>query len=774
MLQDINDKITRQVKITCPIRGELNINEKAKDGITWTEEYKRVECVKFLLSMGYLRELFDFEKDVMKVGNAGRNRVRADIVLYKNKTKQNIFLIVEVKRDNKKIDDAINYQLKPSCITNNTEYGIYYDGIENILFKSPDFDTKYSLLKLPKYNFNWEDKFLIFYNLQRIENITGILDKIDQIFHSSGLTKEKRYKELFKIVIAKYFDEKDKKETTNVLDFQISQNTAENIKRLYKQASSYYRSESIDDTLDLKDALIVNIVQILQDYTFIDSPQDIMQVFFMNFAPHFLKTELDQFYTPIEIVNFITSLLEIKNTTKIIDPAGGSGDFLIGCLKKNGNISESIYYYDVSPEAKEVAMLNMILNGDGRSNLKVLDSIENYNEGNNSFDLVITNPPFGNRTLFENKNILQNYTLYCKYKYKQLGILFIERAMNLLKDNGILCIVLPNGYLTNPNDRGIREYLLNYKIVAYVSLPEGAFKGADTGVKTGILIVKKEKIKQNYKIFTDVAENIGFDYKSKGLNKLYRKDRATGNFILDNDNQKQSLTDLPDINKKFKKLVYDTDTSGFEKENSDLKYDYIEFNDYKKDLILRAETNTSLYLQTIKNIKKNNYTTLENAIITNKNSFNKVMSKEYSYIDIGNIENGSYLLSNKLLGWELPNRAKQSVKKYDICISKLKGSLDKFCMIVNDDTDNIVLTNGCYKITIGDEKIRLSFYKFLFSKDYEIQMACLATGSIMLDVKDNDLKEKLVFPLLPDKELQEMKEFIKQQEFFIKLRNDIK
>jgi len=43
---------------------------------------------------------------------------------------------------------------------------------------------------------------------------------------------------------------------------------------------------------------------------------------------------------------------------------------------------------------------------------------------------------------------------------------------------------------------------------------------------------------------------------------------------------------------------------------------------------------------------------------------------------------------------ELPNRAKQSVKKYDILISKLAGSLDKFAMILQDNTDNIVATNG--------------------------------------------------------------------------------
>jgi hypothetical protein len=52
-------------------------------------------------------------------------------------------------------------------------------------------------------------------------------------------------------------------------------------------------------------------------------------------------------------------------------------------------------------------------------------------------------------------------------------------------------------------------------------------------------------------------------------------------------------------------------------------------------------------------------------------------------------------------------------------------------------------------------------------------MSCLATGSIMLDVKDNDLRENVIFPLLNDNELKEMQDFIKQQEFFMKLRNNM-
>ena len=83
-------------------------------------------------------------------------------------------------------------------------------------------------------NINMENKIiksLVFNDLQKIENIAGLLEQIDQIFHNSGLIKEKRYKELFKIILSKSFDEKDKKGTNKTLDFQISNNTANNIKK---------------------------------------------------------------------------------------------------------------------------------------------------------------------------------------------------------------------------------------------------------------------------------------------------------------------------------------------------------------------------------------------------------------------------------------------------------------------------------------------------------------------------------------------------------------
>lgn len=770
------------MKLTCPIRGELNTNKKAKDDITFTEETRRIELVRFLLSKGYSKDLFSFEKNVWNIGNSGRNHLRADIAL-SNSCGGGEFLIAEIKRDNKDKEDAITQQLIPACIKTQCQYGIYYDGVENIFFRrEDDYKKEYSLLKFPLFNFNFEDKPLTYEQLIPLENINEIIEKIDQLLHNIGTTKESRYKELFKIIQSKYFDEKKNKETNNILKFQTSNNAVNNIKELYEEAKIYYNNLE-DLNIALPDHIIEKIVKLLQNYSFTQSQQNILQSLFMKFAQSTLKIELDQFYTPIDIVDFILSMLKVENVTKVIDPAGGSADFLVACLKKNTKSAENIYYWDSDQNAKEVAKLNMILNGDGRTNIKVQDSIQNYKDMNEKFDLVITNPPFGDKTIFEgSKEILNTYNLFnnSEKHYKQLGILFIERSLNLLKDGGILTIIIPNGYMTNPDDISLRKWILeNYKIIAYISLPEGTFKTSGTGVKPGVLIIKKEKNNnKNYKIFTDVANYIGFDYSSKKAERIFCRNNNDGSYLLDTNNNKIILSDLPKITKKFKQFVFDLQLDGFERDDTKSDYSFITYKDLMDDdyHILRAETNTNIYKNTCYKIKSNDYLTLKNLKnddLSNNKTINIKNNIEYFYLDTSNLEKGDYNLDNKIYGWNLPNRAKQSVKKYDICISKLKGSIDKFCMILEDNTENIVLTNGCYRIRIEDELLRLSFYKFLFSKEYTIQMEALATGSIMLDVKKQDIKNNLYFPKLNPDELQKMINFVKQQEFFIKLKKSL-
>jgi type I restriction enzyme M protein len=329
--------------------------------------------------------------------------------------------------------------------------------------------------------------------------------------------------------------------------------------------------------------------------------------------------------------------------------------------------------------------------------------------------------------------------------------------------------------MTNPSDKYIREFLINnYQIISWISLPEGAFKGAGTGVKTGILFVKKIKNKNNYNIFVATLNKLGFNFKSKTLEKIYLKNIKNGEFELNENNEKIIDSDFENIILKFKQFIFDNNLDFFESYNSKVEYSVISKNKLLEDknLMLSAERFEKKYLEVVERIKLTKHSTLEKYYVSNEKTFDNVLEKKYYYLDISNLEKGSYILQNDIYGWELPNRAKQSVKKYDIVISKLQGSLDKFCIILNDEVDNIVLTNGCYKITIDDETTRLSFYRFLFTKEYSVQMWHLATGSIMLDIKVDDIKNNLYFPILEEQELNKMKDFIKNQEFFINLRNN--
>lgn len=773
--------------LTCPIRGTLKNKTFAKDGLTFTEEYQRIQCINFLLSKSYPKQCFKFENIVWKLGNNARNNLRADIVIVDENDNNKIILVAEIKRENKDKNNAINNQLIPALIKTNAKFGIYFDGIENALFCDFDnYKTEYNLNNLPIFGFNFQQRSLTFADLKPIENITAILERLEQILHNIGTTKEEKYNRLFALILCKYFDEKQcEDDNKKILTFQLTNhNLSKKLNELYSQAKLYYSNQNLVENLNFNEETLISIIKLLQNYTFLNSKQDILQTLFMKFASSTLKTELSQFYTPISIVEFIISLLNIENMSKIIDPAGGSADFLVGAIKANRKCAtnDNVYYWDCSKNAVEVAKLNMIINGDGKSHIYEKDSIENYNDNNSEFDFVITNPPFGDKTRFTgNKNILNNYALYKQGDYTQLGILFVERSLNLLKENGILAIILPHGYLTNPNDKILRKYIINNsQILAYISLPEGAFKGSNTGVKSGILLLKKDSNitteNVNYKIFMATVNNLGFDYNSKNLTPLFMRNQDNGEYILDNNNQRILLNDFPSITEKFKTFIYDLadnklQLNKIENESQRVNYNYVLksklFNEKEnKNLIINPELFEEKYLKCIEKIQKNKFSNLKNFDISNKKESDFIIEKSalYTYIDISNLSHGDYSIKNKLRGWELPNRAKVSVQENDIIISKLKGSFEKFAMIINtNNTENLIATNGCFRIRINDENIRLSFYHFLFTNDFLIQAEALATGSIMLDLKLDDIKNKIYFPILENDELVKMKTFVEVQ-----------
>src|SRR5689334_22722026 len=97
-------------QLYCPIRGTLKAKLKAKDGFTFTEEKRRIECINLLLAKGYPKDRIEAETIVLKFGHGGKNSLRADVVVYDgpvvlmkglpdDKRRDHIKLIGEIKRD---------------------------------------------------------------------------------------------------------------------------------------------------------------------------------------------------------------------------------------------------------------------------------------------------------------------------------------------------------------------------------------------------------------------------------------------------------------------------------------------------------------------------------------------------------------------------------------------------------------------------------------------------------------------------------------------------
>ena len=196
----------------------------------------------------------------------------------------------------------------------------------------------------------------------------------------------------------------------------------------------------------------------------------------------------------------------------------------------------------------------MAILGDGKGNIYCEDSLENPNNWSNKtkqninlgkFDVILSNPPFGSKIPVKGADKLSQFEFGYRWKLDKKNnnwlkqkirdkespqIIFIERCLEFLTEEGKLGIVLPDGIFGNDKLGYIRDYLLKKAtIIAIIDVPIETFM-PNTPTKTSILILKKRKLGQKekiYPIFMAVAETCGHDRR--------------GNFVDDDDISKISL-----------------------------------------------------------------------------------------------------------------------------------------------------------------------------------------------------------------------------------------
>ena len=266
-------------------------------------------------------------------------------------------------------------------------------------------------------------------------------------------------------------------------------------------------------------------------------------------------------------------MLPITNDSKWLGTSCGSGGFLLYALDKvrqqaglyydEGTIdhynhwhdfaSKNLFGIEINEQIARTAKMNMIIHDDGHTNVissdgllrdsVIIEKTENKGFEYGTFDVIITNPPFGSTVKqtekaylhqysFGNKDVdwLDTKTSAVKERDSQsTEVLFIEQDKNFLKEGGYLAIVIPDGILTNSSLQYVRDNIEEwFRIVAVISMPQDAFKANGAGVKSSVMILKKWTNEQSQKIIDTklkLQEQIKSEAKYKAVVEHWEKEK---------------------------------------------------------------------------------------------------------------------------------------------------------------------------------------------------------------------------------------------------------
>ena len=231
-----------------------------------------------------------------------------------------------------------------------------------------------------------------------------------------------------------------------------------------------------------------------------------------------------QFRTPRHIIDFIVAIIDPKKDETILDPACGTGGFLISSWKhiyksntdERGNntlspgererLAENLSGYDISPDMVRLSLVNMYLHGLAQPRIHEYDTLTSDDRWNEYADVILANPPF-----MSPKGGIRPHNRF-SVQSKRSEVLFVDYMAEHLSPEGRAGIIVPEGIIFQSQNayRQLRRMLVEDYLVAVISLPAGVFNPY-SGVKTSILILDRKLAKQTDHIVFYRVENDGFD-----------------------------------------------------------------------------------------------------------------------------------------------------------------------------------------------------------------------------------------------------------------------
>ncbi|MEM9569706.1 MAG: N-6 DNA methylase [Bacteroidota bacterium] len=724
-----------------------------------------------------------YDKDRMDIEvpiKIGSSKKRADIVIYKHsKNKEqykDILAIVEVKQKSRRdgVAQLSSYMQATSAI-----FGVWTNGDEiTYLYKEGNEIKDDVLVNIPKQD---EDIANIGditkEKLRSVRNLKPIFRRIlKTLYANTNISrKEKLGSEMIKLIFCKIHDELHNLHALpkfRVSKEELERHAYEEVKDRLQGIFSEVKERLKGDGIFLKNETILldpkSVVHVVGELAFISlskTEKDAIGEAFEVFAESKLVGEKGEFFTPREIIKLAIQIIDPAPEESIIDPACGSGGFLIYALSyiwqkmekdrkyknspKLADIKRKIaenYFYGIEKEVDLVRICKayMTIIGDGTSKIiqqNTLKPIHEFNpkakehytekkEGKltiKKFDYVITNPPFGAKIKVI-KEDCKYFDLGHKWKKKE-GVfektntvqetspqeLFIERCLQMLKSGGKLAIVLPETYLHAPSKKYVLQYLKkNNNIISVIDLPHNTFRPY-CNAKTCLIVLQKNRPQQS-NIIMGVAEQMGHDHKG---DLMYRFDKNTKEFTKDIWDDTEIISKELVSPSKNNKYVFHVQSSAIVKDYFVPRYYW---NTKIKEAKAKAKK-ANMHLISLREL-------LEKNIL---HSYNGHGSPPSQYKGQGNIP---YIRVADIVNWDVYKNPTSMIPAH--IYSDIKGAngidlqekdilfvrrgsyrIGAVAMISSFDK-NVLLTNEITVLRISSNDIGLSPYYLLFALSHEI------------------------------------------------------
>jgi type I restriction enzyme M protein len=441
-VEDGHAKLTGEGKAEKVLYVAANHTERYSD----PEEKVRADFwAELIYKYEYKPEQIDFEINVPR----RTPNDYADLVIYDHgdKAHKSPYFVFEIKRPD--ISDAEFVQAIEQACGNRASLGAPYAGVVAGLTRR--------LLRFDKFPAGEREKNIIsdlpvrygkppdwrFYKNKPGRDLGGVsreelraaIRKCHQTLWEGGKRSPiAAFGEFCKIIFIKHRDEKnqDRKDGD---PYEFQRRAGESSDELAKRITKLYTAEKdrepdvFTDKLNADPSVLAQCVEHLEGISLQKTELDTKGVAFEEFMGGFFKGDFGQYFTPRELIAFAVEILDPERSQKVLDPACGSGGFLLYALDhirreadrrypkhlsdRDQGIDHFTYWHEfaenrlfgieINDELARVAKMNMIIHDDGHSNIvghDALDFMDNIvakkaTLAPKKFDMILTNPPFG-------------------------------------------------------------------------------------------------------------------------------------------------------------------------------------------------------------------------------------------------------------------------------------------------------------------------------------------------------------------------------------------